>query len=167
MFGQLIARLLGVAGIVVGSQAPNFTTQYMQNLTGRVAELGTIVAEYDQITTDLGVTREGYVDDLRAADRPSTDKTANVVETTYARYDRLSAHLATLKSAEPMRRPLVLGRDYERDIAESTLSELKPAIPLTADAAVYAIGTGGVLWGAPAALFGLIAGMFGMGRRHA
>ena len=166
MAGQFIARVAGLAGIVLGSQAPGFTVQYLQNLTGRVDELATIVEKYDEIVADLGVTRDGYVDDLRAAGRESTDKTADVVEDTYDRYERLLAHLETIEAAEPLRRPLLVARGAEADIAESTMSKFEWSVPLTLEGAVYAIGSGTVVWGALAFVFGLIGSMFGMGDRR-
>ncbi len=166
MAGQFIARLAGVAGIVFGSQAPGFTGQYMQNLTGRVDELAVVVEKYDAIVEDLGVTREGYVDDLRAAGRESTDKTAVVVEDTYARYEDLLLHQKVLESAEPWRRPLVLARGSKADVVESTASQFDWSIPLTAEGAGYALGGGTVIWGSLAFVFGLVGSMFGMGDRR-
>ena len=167
MVGQFIARVAGVAGLIAGSQAPGFSVQYMQNLSGRVDELKAIVAQYDAIVADLGTTRAGYIDDLRAAGRESTDKTADVVETTYARYETLSTHLGALDAASAYQRPLILAKDVQRDIAEATLQRFEWSIPLTPDGFAYALGTGTLAWGGLAALFGLLGGAFGMGRRYA
>ncbi len=168
MAGQLIARVAGLAGLVLGSQAPGFTLQYMQNLSGRVDELAAIVERTDVIVADLGTTRDGYVDDLRAADRDSTDRTADTIEYTYARYEYLSTHLAALDAAAPLQRPLLVARNPDREIAEHVAQRFEWAVPLTVDAAIYALGAATVLWGALAAIFGLIGSMFGMGgRRHA
>ncbi|MEL6359518.1 MAG: DUF2937 family protein [Pseudomonadota bacterium] len=166
MVGQFIARVAGLAALVAGSQAPGFALQYTQNLTGRVDELATIVENYDAIVEDLDTTREGYVDDLRAAERESTDRTAIVIEDTYERYEFLASHLADIQAAAPLQKPLVVAREIQQDIAESTMETFKPAVPLTVDGFVYALGAAIVVWGALAAFFGLIASMFGMGDRR-
>lgn len=167
MAGQFVARIAGLAALFAGSQAPGFTQAYMQNLSGRVDELGAIVRQYDAIASDLETTREGYVDDLRAAGRESTDKTAGVIETTYDRYTALSAQLEALRATDPMRRPIILARSSDREIAASAMEEFRPTVPLTADGFAYALGAGTFVWGALAAIFGIIGGMFGMGRRYA
>ena len=166
MVGQFIARLAGVVGLLAGSQAPGYTLQYMQNLTGRVDELAVIVQQYDAIVEDLETTRDGYVDDLRAAQRESTDRTATVIEDTYDRYETLSMHLDQLRAADPLRRPLILARAPMKDVARSAMQEFRPALPLTVDGFAYALGFGTFVWGVLAALFGLIGGMFGMGDRR-
>jgi hypothetical protein len=170
MIGQFFARIAGVLGIVAGAQAPEFTAHYMQNLNGRVAELGALVRQYDGIVEDLGTTRDGYVDDLRAANRESTTKTADVIVSTFERYEALSVQLAALRASGDFRRPLILAKGLvegnDRDIAKSVIDEFKPAVPLTPEAFAYAGGIGVTIWGVLAAIFGVIGSMFG-GRRYA
>lgn len=165
MFGRLIAVLFGLAAGAAGSQAPGFTLQYMQNLAGRVDELGAVVARYDAVAAEAGLSRKGYVADLRASGRTSTDKTADAVEASYARYEKLAAHLAALKAAGDYARPLVLARDFEPDIARSTYAEYRPAIPASLDGAAYAGGAFAVVWGGLSFLFGFFA--LAGGRRYA
>ncbi|MBB5517521.1 DUF2937 family protein [Amphiplicatus metriothermophilus] len=165
MFARLIAILFGLAAGAAGSQAPGFTLQYMQNLTGRVEELRAVVARYDAVAAEAGLSREGYVADLRATGRTSADKTADAVEETYARHEKLAAHLAALKAAGDYARPLVLARRFEPDIARSAYAEYRPAIPATLDGAAYAGGAFAVVWGGLSFLFGLF-GTAG-GRRYA
>ena len=170
MVGQFFARILGVVGIAAGAQAPEFTAHYMQNLSGRVAELGALVRQYDGIVADLGTTRDGYVDDLRAANRESTTKTADVIVSTFDRYEALSQQLESLRATDDFRRPLILAKGLvqgnDREIANSVIAEFKPAVPLTPEAFAYAGGVGVALWGILAAIFGVIGSMFG-GRRYA
>ena len=164
MAGQFISQAAGLVGLVLGAQAPGFTLQYMQNLNGRVAELETIVAQYDGVAASLGETRDGYVADLRTDGAEAARRTADVVESAIARYEKLVAHLENLNRADPFRRPLIAARGLEPDVAQSTMENFKWTAPLTPDAAVYALGGGAVLWGLPTFIFGLIGGLFG-GRR--
>lgn len=167
MIGQFFARLLGVFGIVAGSQGPGYTLQYLQNLNGRVDELAAIVAQYDGIVDSLGLSRGEYLEDMRAAGRETAGRTADVIADTFARYDRLSGQLARLRQAEPMMRPVVLAQSYDPDIASSVMQEFNWTLPLSPEGAAYAIGGGTALWGGPAALFSLIGGLFGTRTRYA
>lgn len=165
MVGQFVARVLGLAGIIAGSQAPGYTLQYMQNLAGRVDELSAVVGQYDAVAADLGMDRATYIADLREGGAAARG-TADVVQSTADRLARLRAHFEYLESADPFRRPLLMARDLEEDVARSTLENFEWTAPLSPEGAVYGIGGGAVLWGAPAALFGLIGGLFGGGRRR-
>ncbi|MGF1544349.1 MAG: DUF2937 family protein [Parvularculaceae bacterium] len=159
------ARLMGVLGIVVGSQAPGFTIQYLQNLDGRVEELAAIVSRYDAIVDELGMTRDAYVDELRTSGQLASEKTADSIEYTFDRYEYLREHQVALTSAQAIVRPLRLARSVDAGVARSVRENFRWTVPLTPDAAAYAIGVGVVVWGALSFFFGLLGSMFGMGRR--
>lgn len=165
MLGRYLAMLAGIAGAVAGSQAPEFTAHYMQNLAGRIDELRPIVEEFD---ADVG--RHGY---SRARAMQECETSAGLLNalcsgyaTTVRRYELLTAHQAELGAAGDYVRPLVLIRaagqqGVIRDIARSAMTEYKPAIPTTLDGAAYAGGGFAVVWG----LLSFIFGVFGGGRR--
>ncbi|MBI1391312.1 MAG: DUF2937 family protein [Alphaproteobacteria bacterium] len=167
MIGQFFARILGLVGIFAGSQGPGYALQYLQNLNGRVDELRMIVAQYDGIVDSLGLSRGEYIEDLRQSGRESASKTADVIADSFARYERLSAHLIALQDADPLMRPIVLARTVDRSIAESTFEQFSLTLPLSPEGAAYALGGGAALWGGPAALFSLLGGMFGSRTRYA
>lgn len=166
MFGRLLAILAGLAAMIGASQAPGFTLQYMTALEARIAELKIIVDKFDGIAREMGVSREQYVDDLRAAKRESTTKTADVIEDSFKRYAELAEHKKALDAATPLMRPITLAQTYKRDIAEPILKEYKPAVPATLDGFVY--GGGGFFggWAAMSILLGMLGGVFGGGRRR-
>lgn len=160
---RFFAVLFGIAGALLGSQAPGFTLQYMQNLAGRVHELQPIVAQFDAAVGARGYTRQSALDDcVRASGL--LDALCGGYVSTVRRYETLSAHYDALKAASDLARPLVLARSYQRDIAQSVLSEFKPAVPTTTDGAIYAGGGFAVLWGGLSLLFGVVGSMFGMRR---
>jgi len=164
--GRFLAMILGVAGALIGSQAPGFTLQYMQNLQGRVDELAAIVEQRDADVAEHGYTREAAVAECRAA--------TNLLEALcdgYARdVDRLAfltAHLAQLEDAGDYLRPIILARSVDREIFDSVRTQFEPAVPATVHGAVYGAGGFAVLWGLASFLFGIIGAMFGGGRRYA
>lgn len=164
--GRFLAFLLGVAGALIASQAPSFTLQYMQNLQGRVDELRPIVEKYDADVAVYGYTREQALQECETATQ-LLDALCNGYETTVDRYELLSSHLAELSAASDLVRPLILAKSQLRDITISVYEQFKPAVPTTIDGAVYAGGGFIVFWGLSSALFGIIGGMFGGGRRYA
>lgn len=171
MIGRFLAVALGVAGAGLGSQAPGFTLQYMQNLNGRVDELKPIVAQFDADVARYGYTRESALAECATSTGLLTALCGGYA-TTIERYETLSAHLAELKAAGPYVQPLIVIRGAVdnpliRDIAQSVREEFKPAVPTTVDGAAYAGGGFAVVWGGLSFVFGLLGSLFGGGRRYA
>jgi hypothetical protein len=166
MIGRLLSLLAGLAAMVAVSQAPGFTLQYMVGLESRIAELKIIVDKFDGIAREMGVSRDQYVADLRAANRESTTKTADVIEDSFKRYSELVAHNEALTAASPLMRPITLAQTYMKDIAEPILKDYQPAVPATPEGFIY--GGGGFLagWALASIVFGAIGGIFGGGRRR-
>lgn len=170
MIGRFLAMVLGLAGAGLGSQAPGFTLQYMQNLAGRVDELKPIVEQFDADVGRYGYTRDGALAECAVA-TGLLDALCSGYATTIERYALLAAHLANLEAAGPYARPLLVARGAAdnpviRDVAGSVMTQFKPAVPATPDGAAYAGGGFAVIWGALSFVFGLFGAMTG-GRRYA
>ncbi len=164
--GRFFAFLLGAAGAVIGSQAPGFTLQYMQNLQGRIDELRPIVEQYDANVAAYGYSREQAMGECAAATQ-LLDALCDGYETTVERFELLTAHLAELDAAGDYVRPLILAKTQMRDVTLSVYEQFEPAVPVTLHGAAYAGGGFALFWGASSFLFGLIGAMFGGGRRYA
>ncbi len=166
MIGRFLAMLAGVAGALGGSQAPGFTLQYMQNLTGRVDELRPIVERFDADIASYGYTRNQALAECEIS-TGLLGALCTGYATTVRRYEDLSLHLANLQTAQDYARPLLLAQTYNRDIADSVMTEFRPAVPATLDGAAYAGGGFAVLWGGLSFIFGLIGALGGTTRRRA
>ena len=161
---KFLAITLGILAGLIGTQAPNFTANYVQNITGRIAELQSLVEEFDASVSNIGYTRKRALTECKSAQdllKALCDPFASSVE----RYELLSAHLAQLNAASDLERPIVLAKTYFKEVAQSTYDNYEPAVPTTSTGAIY--GGGGFLgvWGAVQLFFSIIGGMFGMGRR--
>ena len=155
--GRFLAFLLGVAGAVISSQGPGFTLQYMQNLQGRLDELKPMVAQYDADLATAGYNRAQAAGECNEA-ADLLNVFCDGYERTVMRYELLRAHLDELEAASIYVRPLLLVRARLDNVAVSTYSQFKPAIPTTADGGVYAGGGFAFLWGASTFIFGLFGG---------
>jgi hypothetical protein len=170
MIGRFLAFAAGIGGAVLGSQAPAFTLQYMQNLAGRIDELRPIVEEFD-----ASVGRHGY---SRSQAMAQCERSEGLLDAlcegyvmTVRRFEILTAHYEELTATSEFARPIVLIKslpdDVVRDIAQSTRDEYAPAVPTTLDGAAYAGAGFAVAWGGLSFVFGLLGGLFGGGRRYA
>ena len=161
MVGRFLSFLVGAAGAVGASQAPGFTVQYMQNLDGRVAELRTIVERFEENIARIGYDREEALTECGQADPAKLlGALCDGITQDIARYERLSAHQAELSAAADWARPVVLARNFERDIAESAKDRYEPVVPTTPEGAGYAAAGFAGLWGVASILFGIIGGLF-------
>ncbi|MEL6507509.1 MAG: DUF2937 family protein [Pseudomonadota bacterium] len=163
--GRFFAVIFAIAAGLAGSQAPAFTLQYMQNLTGRVDELRSTVEEFDASVGQYGYTRSRAMEECGNADgllEALCSRYAAIV----TRFEFLSTHLDALTSATDLERPIVLARQYEQEIVDSALSAYEPAVPATLDGAVYGGGSFVGVWGIASLVFGGLGSIFGGGRRR-
>ena len=164
--GRFLAFILGVAGALIGSQGPEFTVQYMQNLQGRVDELRPIVEQFDSDLARYDYTREQALAECTTATQ-LLDALCDGYETTVRRFETLAAHLAELDGASDYVRPLILAKTQMEDLTLAVYELFQPAVPTTLIGASYAGGGFAVLWGGASFLFGILGAMFGGGRRYA
>lgn len=156
---KFLAMLLAIAGGLLGSQAPSFTLQYMQNLNGRVDELKPLVEKFDTDVAAYGYSREQALKECATASG-LLDALCGSYAETIERYEILSQHLTALQQAPELKRPIILAQSYQRDIVDSVVEEFKPAIPTTVDGAAY--GGGGFLgtWIIGSIFFGILGAPF-------
>lgn len=162
--GRFLAFLLGIAGVVLGSQAPGFTLQYMQNLQGQIDSLKVTVEEFDANVGAYGYSRERAVSECGGA-TGLLDALCDTYVSAVERYEILTAHMTSLEAVDATVRPLILARTQIRDVTVSTYEQYKPAVPATVDGLIYGGGGFAVLWGGASFLFGLLGAAFGVGRR--
>lgn len=171
MAARFLAVIGGIAGAVAGSQAPGFTLQYMQNLTGRIDELRPIVEQFDADVARYGYSRAGALAECETA-AGLLEALCSGYALTIRRYELLAAHMAKLEAAGVYARPALLMKDAAeepviREISRSVMKVYKPAIPATLDGAAYAAGGFALVWGVLSFVFGLLGAIFGVGRRYA
>ncbi|MEO1657879.1 MAG: DUF2937 family protein [Pseudomonadota bacterium] len=156
---RFIALIMGLLGAVGTSQGPEFTQQYIQNLTGRVAELQNIVDRFDRTVADENMSRQEGLQACRS-DEPILASLCGGITDDVTRYETLSAQLAQLTTASEWERPVMLARDFDRDIAESTYAAYEPAVPATAAGGAYALAGFAALWLVTSILLGIITAPF-------
>ncbi|MEM9235028.1 MAG: DUF2937 family protein, partial [Pseudomonadota bacterium] len=169
MLGKILAFILGVAGLLAGSQAPNFTNNFMQNLEGRVDERR---LDFERITERwdyYGIEEAEVLDNCNRDAVEGSNPQASCQEDVLIvkRYNLLSALQGELQEASIWERPILLGKSVAtgsckvdgdaiadgpaantletlcvRYLAKNTLEEFKPAVPVTADGFAYGAGGG-------------------------
>jgi Protein of unknown function (DUF2937) len=138
MFVRRLALAIALIAGLIGSQAPEFAQQYRQRLGGAVAELTRIVAEFDAEVERENLTPTEGLSRLDQNADPLARQRGEDMEGTISRANRLKEQLQAMTSAGRFKRLYVMAKDFDPQIAESTLDNYEPAAPLTFEALVAA-----------------------------
>ncbi len=144
-----IDRLVCVLGAVCAAQAPEFFQQYLQRLGGHLAEINRQLAAYEAAAQAAGKPLAQFVADTIAQTDPGLAKLGATMEATAHRADALAAAHTALADASVWSRPWEFITHLDLEIARGTAAIFKPAVPTTAEGAVYAavgIGIAFAVW---------------------
>ncbi len=146
-------------GLVFGaalSQFPEYSQQYVQRMGGALAELQTVVADFDTSAKASGYTRDAALAAMTGTDFLSARQAD--MRRTFARFDRLQSDYSRLKDANAFQRLAYVARLRDTQIMRGTAKDFKPALPLTLEGA--GVAGFGFLFG-----YGGLAGAGRMRRR--
>lgn len=132
-------RLLCVLGAVVFSQGPEFIQQYLQRLGGHVDEARRQVAQFQQTAQQSGKSLEEFITQTNANSDAAVAKLGGVMAQASERLHNLENSQAAISSASVFERPFVFLKHVDNQIAQSTWSIFKPAIPATPEGVAYAV----------------------------
>jgi hypothetical protein len=131
MFASRLALAIGLVAGLIGSQAPEFAQQYRQRLGGALDELRTIIAEFDaEVARENLTPAEGVARLERNAD-PLARERGEDIAAAIDRAKRLDEQLRAFTTAGPLTRLYVFAKDFDPQIARSTLDNYEPAAPLS------------------------------------
>jgi hypothetical protein len=134
----LFDRILCVGGAVTVSQAPEFIQQYLQRLGGRLDEARRQLAEFEEVARKAGLTLEQLASRASANSDSALAGLGKVVSENEQRVAYLTAAESSLRDASPFSRPFEFIHHYDPEIARSTWSIFRPAVPATLEGVIYA-----------------------------
>ncbi|NNG04677.1 MAG: DUF2937 family protein [Inquilinus sp.] len=140
----LVAIGMIAAGALGTSQLSTFMQHYQQNLAGRLAEARRDMAGIAERAGEAGLPIYAYLDEFRRATNPIFVREGVWLQAKINRATTLETNLQALRGADTVTRPYVFVSRFDREIAEETWIDFKPAVPLDATSLIYA-AIGGVL----------------------
>ena len=164
MFTRVLVLAGGIGGAAALSQFPEFSQQYAQRLGGAVDELRLFVQDFDADAASVGLEREAALVQLADGGALGVAR-AETMRGTIARYQRLETAQDKLKGASALGRAINVMHFNDADIAEAAWADFRPAVPLTAEGAVF--GGGGFAMGGllMAVLIGGLRRLYGRRKR--
>ena len=137
---RTLAALGGIGLAIAFSQFPEYAQQYEQRLGGAVNELRIIVADFDNDAQKFGLSREQALQHYAVSGDNFLVARGTSMSRTLARYNLLSADLADLQGAGPLQRLMHLDDYFDSEIGAQALAAYEPAVPVTAEGFMWAIG---------------------------
>ncbi len=151
---RILALAGGIAGAVALSQFPEFSQQYVQRLSGAVDELRGVTMAFDATARVAGMSREQALDAMGDGDFQT--RLRDDISTRIYRYERLNADYQALAGAAPLQRLARFYRIRDRDLAQRTWDDYRPAVPVTSEGLISA-GIGFAAgWGLVVLLLGFV-----------
>ncbi|WP_200339950.1 DUF2937 family protein [Rhodovibrio sodomensis] len=139
MLARLANGLFAAAGAAGAAQFPAFYRQYLQHLSGRLAQARADLAPVLQDARQRGLTLGEYLDRAQAEGGELTGTLVAGYRATHQAFERLQTAHQALTRAGPLERPIALARHLDMRIAEGTLEGFAPGLPLTAEGGGYAL----------------------------
>lgn len=140
MILRTLVVVAGLAGAVAASQIPELMQQYRQRLGGAVEELLRVVEDFDIDAAGEGLTRSTALERYRDSPDLFLNRRGVSMDRALARFERIVTHRTALLDASAFERPVLFWRYHDPALLRGTLAEFRPAIPTTAEGAVYAFG---------------------------
>ena len=114
-------------GIVIGSQAPEFSQQYRQRLGGAVDELRIVVEDFDRDAADNNLTRRTALDKMVASDDQLVRDRGATMSGTISRHKRIAGQLREFEQASELTQPFIVLKAIDQPIAMRALEVYRPA----------------------------------------
>ncbi|GGE22087.1 hypothetical protein GCM10011390_46810 [Aureimonas endophytica] len=131
---SLRARVLGATlGVLVLSQAAEWTQQYLQRLGGAADELRAVVERFDEGARALDLPRAEALGRLKASPDRFVARQGTDAEATIARFEATERRYRALLATAPLLRPFAALADLDPGIASRASGDFRPALPATPD----------------------------------
>ncbi|MGP1394561.1 MAG: DUF2937 family protein [Inquilinaceae bacterium] len=135
---------MALTAAIAFSQLSAYADDYVQNLSGRLAEARRDVAGIVARADDAGVSVYAYLQAFREADNPIFVAEGRAVQAKIDRAAALARAHNTLIRAGGLERPLVLAGVFDGEIGQDTWTHFRPSLAIDKAGIAYA-GAGLVL----------------------
>ena len=140
MIARLVNGVVAVVGAAAGAQFPAFYQQYLQRLGGRLDQARIEAGRIAGAAQAAGLRLADYIERFLANPDPAVRATGLMHQATLADQQALREAQNALAAATGGERPIAFLRHLDSDLAWATLGDFQPALPLTLESAVYALG---------------------------
>lgn len=137
---------MAISGLVITSQAPEFSQQYRQRLGGAVEELQTVTQHFDRDANRASLSRLEALRSMRQSSDTFSRNRSKSMEQTIGRYEKLRGQRRAMQQIPGFLRPLTVMSDPDEKIMQDAWETFQPAIPLTPSGFIWG-GIGALLLG--------------------
>lgn len=140
MILKRLALFFALFSGILTSQLPEFAQQYRQRLGGAIDEIRRMIGDFDADVARVGLNRDQGIERLKANADPLIRSRGEHIEGDIVRAERFEKQLQDYAEAGPFRRLGLFAREFEPDIARRAFAHFEPAVPVTSEGLISAIG---------------------------
>ena len=149
-----VTLVSALTGLVVFSQAPEFSQQYRQRLGGALDELRQVVEDFDADAAASGLDRSAALRQMKSSGDTLVKDRGHSMGRVISRHEALSAQKHNMDNAHPVTRPLFILRYPDTRVLNGAWEDYEPAVPVT---------QAGIIFGGTGALLMLVLSRLGIG----
>lgn len=138
MFGRLVILIFGLFGAAGLAQGPEMASQYEQRIGGALAELQTVIEQFDRDVVTNGLTRETALETYRDASSDFLKDRGESMEQALARFDNLTEQVKALKTGNELYKPVYLFSEGDEQLMQGMLKDYSFGFPATLTGFIYA-----------------------------
>jgi len=135
---NLFDRLFIVAGAFIGSQIHQFMQQYTQRLAGHVEALQKLISQLHQMANLSQKNLDQYIQKFKESPDVDFSRQGDFMQVIFNRWEDLNLTLEQLTTTSFWLHPYYFFKNFQSDIASSTLHAFSPGLNLTIEGFSYA-----------------------------
>ncbi|MTI45069.1 Protein of unknown function (DUF2937) [Roseibium hamelinense] len=141
----------------VTSRLPEFAQQYRQRLGGAIDALEQVMGDFQRDAAGFGLSVQAAILRLKDNEDPFLQARGNSMSTTAARLVRLlKSQQQVLQSSGSFERLVIIITGLDQELAQATVSDFEPAVPVKIEGAVSAAAGAGIGYFVLRVFFGLV-----------
>lgn len=140
----LFDRIFLIFGVLVGAQVPLFMQQYIQRLSGHVAELNLFVSNLELLASQSNKNLAQYIEKFQSSIDPDFANHGTFMLTTVKRQEQMNTALQNLLTSPTWQKLYYFFQDLQFEIAQQTWETFQPGLNLTLEGLGY-MSLGGII----------------------
>lgn len=124
------------------SQFPEFAQQYRQRLGGAIDALEQVLSDFARDAQSVGLSVPEAVQHMRSSDDPLVSRRGESMGAVLVRLEALQDQKKEMADAGAFRRVALVVSDLDAPLAQATLRDFEPAVPVTVEGLASALAGG-------------------------
>lgn len=137
MFNKIICFIFLLAGLLAGSQLPEFVQQYSQRLAGQRDILQKLVENISKFAAHSDRSLEAYIQKFLESSDPDFQRQGEWMAALELQLRAVTDTITKLNDSTSLSKSWVFFTTLDTDVAKATLSSYQPAVNISFEGLIY------------------------------